>query len=133
MNTNTAILKWDVTVQKGLMALNSLLILATIFAPGFLYVLLPLQFIEGLYQLISSGMHLHFPHKSIGFIKFRLIHFWGSLAYLIILGFMLAYQPDGILMAITALLIPQCIFYAYFALCYTELKQLQNREFHILR
>jgi hypothetical protein len=133
MNTNTAILKWDVTVQKGLMVLNSLLILATIFAPGFLCVLLLLQFIEGLYQLISSGMHLHFPHKSIGFVKFRLIHFWGSLAYLCLLVLLCLDGHGGVWMFLTAIVIPQCVFYGYFFLCYSELKQLQNREFHILR
>ena len=133
MNTNTEILKWDVTVQKGLMTFNSLLILATIFVPAFSYFLWPWQFLVGLYQLISSGMHLRFPHKSIGFLKFRVVHFWGSLVYLCSLVLTCTYVTNGVMLLVSGLVIPQCIFYAYFTLCYAELKQLQNREFHILR
>jgi len=135
MNTNTEILVWDVRIQKGLAILNALLILASLFGP-LIYLLLFLQLLECPYQLISSGLHLGFPHKSIGYRQYRLIHFWGGLAYLALFAFVfiqLLNQPHDRLLLLTGVIIPQCIFYGYFALCYRELKQLQSREFHILR
>ena len=133
MNTNTAILKWDVTVQKGLLVINTLGILVGVVCHPFLYLVLILQFVEGFYQLISNGMHLRFPHKSIGYRKFRIIHFWGSIIFLILFGLVLAHEPGEISMIFITLIIPQTIFYCYFALCYSELKYLNHREFHILR
>ena len=135
MSTNTAILKWDVMIQKLLIALNTVLIIATLLSMSFFLLVLTLQFFGGLYQIISSGFHLRFPHKSIGFRQYRLLHFWGGLAYvsfLVLIGYC-QLQPNQVIMALVLLVIPQCILYSYFALCYLELKQLQHREFHILR
>ena len=133
MNTNTTILKWDVTVQKGIILLNTLCIIAGIFSSPFFLLVLALQFFSGLYQLISSAVHLRFPHRSIGYRQYRTLHFWGGLAYVCLLGFIWSHDPGKPLLIITALIIPQCILYSYFALCYYELKYLEHLEFHILR
>ena len=128
----TKILKWDLIVQMALLAINCLLLLTIIFAPTFLYFLLPWQVLVGFYQLISSGLFLRFWYKSAAYRKFRLIHFWGSLVYLCLLDLACTYMNYEVLLWGMAFIIPQCVFYAYFALCYFELKQLKNREFHIL-
>jgi hypothetical protein len=132
MNTNTATLKTDVTIQKGLVALNALVFLVSIVNPHFLVIILPLQFFGGIYQLVSSGIHLRLAHKSLGYRQYRLLHFWGCLAYLCAI---ILWSPHlgQIVPTIFVVIIPQVIFYCYFALCYFELKQLQHREFHILR
>lgn len=133
MSTNTSILKWDVKVQTGLVVLNLLLWLWLTLDRSPLFFILILQFICGLYQLISSGIHLTHPHKSIGFVKFRLLHFWGGIAFLFLFGLTMSHEPGNVLMALFVFIIPQCILYGYFLLCRAELKQLEHREFHILR
>jgi hypothetical protein len=132
MNTNTAILKSDVTFQKALIAINVLAILACVINFYFIMAILLLQLFGGLYQLASSSINLRLNHKSIGYRQYRLLHFWGGLTYVCII---MLWSPHlgQIISTIFVLLIPQCIFYAYFALCYNELKYLQHREFHILR
>ena len=126
-------LKWDLIVQTALMAVNSLLLVIIIFAPAFLYVLLPWQVLVGFYQLISNGLYLRFCHKSTGYIKFRLIHFFGSLIYLFLLQLSCTYVHCEALLWGMAFIIPHCVFYAYLALCYYELRQLQKDEFQILQ
>ena len=126
----TKFLKWDLIVQTALMAVNSVLLVIIIFAPAFLYFLLPWQVLVGFYQLIGSGLYLRFWYKSTGYIKFRLIHFFGSLIYLFLLQLAFTYTPEEALLWGMAFIIPQCVFYAYFALCCYELKQLRSEEFH---
>ena len=132
MSTNTEFLKGDVAIQKGLIAINTLLILSSIINPPFVVLILVLQFFGGLYQIITSGAHLCLQHKSIGYRQYRLLHFWSCLAYLCLLK-LSSPHLGNIVSTITVIIIPQCIFYSYFALCYYELRYLEHREFHILR
>ncbi len=133
MSTNTSILKWDVKIQTGLVALNLLLWPCLALDRSAFFFILILQFICGIYQLISNGVHLTHPHKSMGFVKFRMFHFWGGIAFLFLFGLVISHEPPKVIMALFVIVIPQLIFYGYFFLCRAELKQLEHREFHILR
>ena len=130
----TKILKWDVVFQEVLIAGNILSIMLGCFVmKGFFMYILVIQFIGGVAQLTGSGIHLHLQHKSIGFAFWRRLHFYGSLIYLAILFLFSGKHNDGMVWFIMFFLIPQIIFYAYFILCFKELRFLKNREFHILR
>jgi hypothetical protein len=131
---STQILKYDVGFQKFLIGLNLLfLILGLAVNKGFFLYILGMQFIGGAAQLTGSGMHLMLQHKSIGFSFWRKVHFTGSVIYMVLLGLLTKTDVDGALWFIAVFAIPQCIFYAYFFLCFKELKFLENREFHMLR
>ena len=130
----TKLLKWDLIVQTGLMAINSLLLMVIIFAPTFLYFLLPWQVLVGFYQLTSNGLYLRFSTERTAYRGFRLIHFWGSLIYLGLLQLACTYiHFEEALLWGMAFIVPQAVFYAYFVLCFKEFKELRNAEFHILQ
>ena len=130
----TKILKWDVDIQIFLVAVNTMLLSLSLFLRDFAFLFLLLQFIEGAYQLTSSGVNLLLNHKSLGFAELRRLHFFGSIAYLVILFGVVTIDVSNALIAISMfILVPQIVFYSYFLLCRRELRFLTNREFHILR
>ena len=131
----TKILKWDVVLQSLMIPFNLIFTLV----PSFWFFLLLLQFFEGIYQLISSGINLSMGHKSIGYKQYRQLHFIGSIAYIAFLCLLIEAGSfmEGLIFKIAMLvffvIIPQAISYAYFWLCKKELVYLQNREFFILK
>ena len=130
----TKILKWDVDIQLFLVAINTVLLSLSLFLRDFAYAFLLLQFVEGAYQLMSSGINLLLNHKSLGFAELRRLHFFGSIAYLVVLFGVVTIDLSNALLAIALfIIVPQIIFYCYFLLCRRELQFLINREFHILR
>ncbi len=130
----TKILKWDVMFQEFMIAANILfVVLAFLITKGFFFYILIMQFIGGAAQLTGSGIHLRLQHKSLGFAFWRRLHFYGSLIYLATVFILFSKYNDGMVWFIMFFLIPQVIFYAYFFLCFKELRFLQSREFHILR
>ncbi len=127
----TTILKWDYRIQFVLGVLNVIGLVALWFLS---YIILFFQVLLGLYQLTSSAIHILLNHKSLGFIKWRMLHFWGSLIYLVIV-FSFVYKDEFHQVAwITfVIIIPQFILYTYIWLCKKELDWLEHNEFHILK
>ncbi len=129
----TKILKYDVAVQTVLVVINLLTYLAFALDRDLGYLILILQFIIGMWQLTSSGLHLLLQHKSIGYMQWRALHFWGSVCYISLLAVLAGWYYLYLLGLLLVVIIPQGILYAYFWLCRSELHYLQNREFFILR
>ncbi|HWB62315.1 MAG TPA: hypothetical protein VG603_02305 [Chitinophagales bacterium] len=133
----TKILQYDLVLQ-------SLLLFSLVIFPvlGFwsLWWLIMFFFVELLYQFVSGLTHLLLQHKSIGFVHYRQIHFWGGTFYATILLTLLftgslPVVPVGPFYFFIAayMVVPALICVGYFVLCYYELNQLTRREFHILK
>lgn len=127
MNTNS--LKTDVTFQSFLVAANVILFIAMIANVEFLIFLVLLQFIGGVVQLLGSGLHLYFDDRISPYFKYRNLHFIGSLLYLAML-FLLGYCNVGnnTVWVIILFIIPQIIFYAYYALSIIEMNYLEKLD-----
>ena len=80
----TKILSWDVNIQGFLVIVNLLLMCTAFIIQDLILMLLGLQLFTAIYQLISSGVNLRLQHKSMGYQKFRLMHFWGAVVYLVL-------------------------------------------------
>jgi len=127
MNTNS--LKTDVTFQSFLVAANVIFLIASIAQTDFLGFIIVLQFIGGVVQLLGSGIHLYFDDRISPYFKYRNLHFIGSLLYLAML-FALGYMGVGheTLWIIILFIIPQIIFYAYYALSIIEMNYLEKMD-----
>jgi hypothetical protein len=127
MNTNS--LKTDVTFQSFLVAANVIFLIASIAQKDFLGFIIVLQFIGGVVQLLGGGIHLYFDDRISPYFKYRNLHFIGSLLYLAML-FALGYMGVGheTFWIIILFIIPQIIFYAYYALSIIEMNYLERLD-----
>ena len=129
----TKILKWDVDIQKFLIVVNIIVFVAMISNGGLSNVWFFSMALSGFFQIIGNAIHILVGHKSIGYRNLRLWHFWCSLFY-IYFFFAIFYAFAVVALRwVFVIIIPEAAFFAYFSLCYHELKYLQHREFHILR
>lgn len=127
----TTILKYDYYVQLALVVVS---VVSTIAFWSVPVVIAGIQFVIGFYLLCSSFAHILMEHKSIGFFQWRVRHFFGSLAYLILL---IAMAFGGLINGVTCIwmvvVVPQIVLVAYTVLCKKELEFIEEREFHILK
>ncbi|MCW5908178.1 MAG: hypothetical protein KIS94_09985 [Chitinophagales bacterium] len=127
----TTVLKWDYRIQVVLGLVNLACVVVYWQIP---YLLLFMQVVIGAYQLISSLLHLCMQHKSVGFVGWRMGHFFGSLAYLLFLGWLVWLNALNTVVFISCfMIIPQVVIYTYILLCKKELNYLLHREFFILK
>lgn len=84
-------------------------------------ILIP-QFLGGLTQMISSGIHLFITPSDTPYYQPRKIHFLGSLC-LILFMIMLVSTPNvsNVLAGAVCIVIPQIILYVYYLLCLAQL------------
>lgn len=126
-------LKWDLYMQKIILAINTILLILT--PTGFgVFMLLFFQIAVGFYQLIiSQGLHL-FLNKSRdgGIVLLRVLHFVFSWFFLVGITFSPMFitetemnLPDSIawgMVLIFYLIVPQLLAYGYFWLSIKDRK-----------
>jgi hypothetical protein len=84
-------------------------------------ILIP-QFLGGLIQMISSGIHLFITPFDSPYFQPRKIHFLGSLALIFFMIMLLSIaKVNTVLLGAVCIVIPQIILYAYYLLCLAQL------------